>query len=149
MIRLIGREEDFISEYERLRPELLRVIEHIPNRMSIADNERSIIEGIASHRFTMWTGERSIAITELCEQDNRKCLWFNYVAGNLSEIMDEGLPIVEEYAIANGCEVMMFQGRRGWDCKKIKQYDFKLIQVVLAKEIVGKLTQERNTDNED
>ncbi len=98
------------QEWVRCRPFIEAALARSPGFETIADVERLIAEG----RYQFWPGDAAAAITEVGVYAQRKALTVVHGGGDLDELIDRMEPAMCAYARANGCDLIMGTGRKGW-----------------------------------
>ena len=92
------------------------------------------IEGfIASGRYQFWPGKRSAAITEILSFPRTKALIVRMGGGDMEELIEMEKTLCV-FARANGCTIIMGEGREGWErvCKSI---GYRYGYVAMAKDL--------------
>lgn len=113
-------------EWQRCRPWIVAALATSPNLETIVDVERLIESG----HYQVWFGMECAAITEIAQFANRKALIILHGGGNMAEGLDQLEPAMCAYALKNGCDMIMGQGRRGWERVAAKHgYRFGFITV--------------------
>ena len=68
---------------------------------------------VLTSRAKFWVGKECAFITEILQYPDKKVLNLWLAGGDLAELLSFE-PEVREYAKTRDCEVMMIQGRPGW-----------------------------------
>lgn len=82
-----------------------------PQLESIEDVERRIATG----QYSFWPGPNCAAVCEIRQYDNKKALVVVHGGGDLTELLEKIEPMLCAYARAEGCDVVMGEGRKGWE----------------------------------
>jgi hypothetical protein len=82
-----------------------------PGLESITDVEQRIAAG----QYSFWPGANCAAVCEIRHYDNKKALVVVHGGGDLRELLEKIEPMLCAYARAQGCDVMMGEGRKGWE----------------------------------
>ena len=82
-----------------------------PRLESIEDVERRI----ASGQYSFWPGLNCAAVCEIRLYDNKKALVVVHGGGDLTELLGRIEPMLCAYARRQGCDVVMGEGRKGWE----------------------------------
>lgn len=77
-------------------------------------NYDDVIDGIERGEYQFWTSTNSCVITTIDVFPRVKQLTIIIGAGDLEEIDTVIRPVVEEWARAIGCQMMLIMGRPGW-----------------------------------
>ena len=94
---------------------------------SIAD----IYHGLLKEEMQLWAwGEDAALVTTIQNKDDKRWCLLLALGGSKMDEWSECLPIVEDWAFANGCQELRIYGRLGW-----KKLGFKLEYAKLVKEI--------------
>ena len=98
-------------------PRLWPNIRHLVNAALKHGNgefeESDIFEALIKANMQLWWGDETILITEIVVYPRKKaCIGF-LAGGNLEQIK-KGLPMIELWAKAQGCEDALIYGRPGW-----------------------------------
>lgn len=100
------------SEWARCKHWIAAALEHGLGLETLEDVERAIEDG--SYQF--WAGPNSAAITEIAEHAQGKALYVRHGGGPgaLGELTEELEPTLCAFARANGCKLLLVEGRDGW-----------------------------------
>lgn len=99
------------DEWARLKHHIEAALATSPGLETLEDVEAAV----ASGHYQVWFGHQSIAITEIASYPRRKVLTVIHGGGDLAELLDEMEPQMCAFAVENGCDLIMGQGRRGWE----------------------------------
>lgn len=72
-----------------------------------------IFEAVRSGAMQLWATEKSVAVTTLIQYPRRTTCLIAAAGGDLEDLK-EHLPLVEEWAIWQGCDAIEVMGRKGW-----------------------------------
>lgn len=74
----------------------------------------SIKRAIFKKQAQLWEGEKSVIVTEINEYPLCKKLRIWVAAGDMTELTEEMLPEVENFAKRENCYAVDIVGRKGW-----------------------------------
>lgn len=97
------------EEWARCKPWLEAALEHDGGFNTIADVETRIAAGDAH----FWPGKHAAAVTEFWYFPRFKVLNYWVVGGDLDELLNDMMPVVEKWAVEHDCTRMMAIGRKG------------------------------------
>jgi hypothetical protein len=91
-------------------------LEHIARALEYQDTHtlQSVLDAIDAGRAQAWCGERSTIVTELLDFPLMRVCRIWLAGGDRSELVEQMLPQVEEWARQNGCSRVEIVGRQGW-----------------------------------
>lgn len=120
---------DEVMTFEEVDALITRGLRGDPHYTS-ADVWNEIREG----RATLWPGNQSTAVTTVieCPQGRRFNIWV--AAGDMTELIEEIYPAMEQAARELGCRSVTITGRRGW-VRALRDIGFKEAATVVAKEL--------------
>jgi hypothetical protein len=98
------------SEWERCRHYIEAAIDNSPHLETIEDVEKLLEEGM----YMLWTGLNSAVVVEIRNYPTKKILAVVHGGGDKNEIMDQLGPLIEDFAVKNGCQAIASFGREGW-----------------------------------
>ena len=119
----------FNQFWETVTPIVTRALEYQDTHP--ADD---IKEAIKNKNAQLWTGKRSVIVTEINGYpQSKKCrIWL--AAGDMDELVDEMLPDVEEWSKNEGCSSVIIAGRKGW-ARVLADKNYKQNYVTLERKL--------------
>lgn len=103
-------EEDARKEWARCRPMVEAALRHSAGTHTIEDVE----DGVRASRYIVWTGTKSVAVTEFHQFPQARFLHIFLAGGDLEELKSM-VPTWVNFAQFNGCSQLTICGRRGWE----------------------------------
>lgn len=100
----------YADEWTRCRPWIEAAVARTGGTHTIEDIEKRLAEGTAQ----FWPGQRSAAVTQICEYPQAKWLSIWLAGGDLGELVGM-VPTWRNFAAFHGCENISITGRRGWE----------------------------------
>ncbi len=117
---------ELMSVWSRVEPLLRRVV-----KPHTGYNLNHVLMKLQLAYWQLWVmGDfQAVAITEIQIRPLHKILWCQFIAGdNVDQWLDDWEKVQTEYAKANECAAVEFNGRRGWS--KFKREYGKIYKVV-------------------
>lgn len=123
-----------IDVWEKVKPLISAACEHNNNRY----NSEDYIKNIKVGRMQLWIALaneiKGIAITMIVNFPRKKCCVIDVFTGSGLEELLEFLPLIERWAIENGCKQMFAHTRIGLS-RKLKSQGYHATHTVLEKDI--------------
>lgn len=101
----------FEAEWERCKPWIEAALEYGGGTHWI-DDVKAMVERREA-RFWAWTN--CAGVTEIYDYPRARVLHLWLHGGDLHELVNELRPIIEAWAVEQGCTQAMVAGRAGWD----------------------------------
>jgi hypothetical protein len=98
------------ADFDRLKDEIQSALEFSAGTHTIED----VWDGIQKNDFQLWTGIKSVIITEIVVYPRKKNLHFFLAGGDLDEIKIMRV-FIEQWGKSIGCSMASICGRRGWE----------------------------------
>lgn len=117
---------DFLDRMDLLQ----EALNHTGGTHTVEDIGAGLMDG----RFQMFTGPRSVVITEIQHYPQSKACHVFLAAGDMGEI-EMIAPHVENWGRRNGCKVVSLAGRKGWARTFLKDRGYEPKWFVVAKEL--------------
>lgn len=118
-----------MADLSRYRQQIEAALQHAGDTHRLEDIQKMVDDGYAQ----AWTGERSIAVTQIVQYPTKKVLHFFVVGGDLAELQAR-YPEVEAYAKREGCSGMSLLGRPGWERTFLARTGWKRTAVLMETE---------------
>lgn len=102
--------------WQAVAPMLERAIRHGDGGYEVAD----LLSSVRSTDMQLWLGYANgrleiAAVTEIALRPRKKVLRVVALAGKkIDAWINDGLPVIEAFGRAKGCEEIEMQGRKGW-----------------------------------
>lgn len=122
----------FEAEWARASAWLAPALHHGRDTHSLDDVKAMICDPAESARF--WIGREAAAVTEIRSYPNAKVFHIWLCGGDLAELTEEMLPIVEHWAIEQGCQMGTIIGRDGWR-KIMPDYGYAPVATMFLKDL--------------
>jgi hypothetical protein len=119
-----------LAEWERCKSWIAAALRHDGDHYSLEDVWGEIIAG----RATFWPGRRSAVVTQFWNFPRARCCHHWLAGGDLSELVNDMQPVVDDWARANGCVEMTLGGRKGW-ARALAPFGFEVAFTVLRKRL--------------
>ena len=124
--------DDFHIQWDRCAPWLIPALEHGGNTHGI-DDVKAMVE---RREARFWVGRECAAVTEVYEYPRAKVFHIWLCGGDLKELTTELLPIVENWAIEQGCQQGSIIGRNGWR-KIMPEYGYEPVASLYWKDLTA------------
>jgi hypothetical protein len=116
--------------------------QHIEGALAYAGGTHTyddIREGVEQGRFQFWPGVHSAAVTEIIEYPRCRALNIILAGGDVGYLaeMEAGLPVILDWARAQGCTSATFSGRKGWERTFLTRTGWVPSLVVFEKKLDG------------
>jgi hypothetical protein len=98
------------AEWERCRHYIEAALGNSPGFESIEDVERLLEDGT----YMLWTGADSAVVARIVIYPNRKVFEIMHGGGDKAELIHRLGPLMESFALRQGCDAMAVMGRKGW-----------------------------------
>lgn len=97
-----------------------------------------VVEAVQKDEAQFWSNEDSFIITELINYPQEKYVnvWLSG-GGDMGKI-EAMVPVIEAWALANGCTRAMLIGRKGWERTFLARTGWEPKQVVFEKSLNGR-----------
>lgn len=118
------------TEWERCKPWIKSALEHDGGFYRIEDIEAEIAAGNA----TFWPGKRSAVVTQFWNFPTAKVCNHWLAGGDMSELIHDLQPVIDDWARAQGCSQMAIAGRPGWE-RVMAPFGFAPIFTALRKRL--------------
>jgi len=117
-----------LHEWERCKGWIESALEYAPF-YTIDD----ILSEIEAGEAVLWPGKRSAVVTQFWDFPRTRGLNFWLAGGDLTELTEEMLPVMEAWGREQGCTVFFLAGRLGWN-KSMKAKGYRPQWTILLKE---------------
>lgn len=112
----LEEQSDVVTTWELWRDKIADALEkHAHGTYTIEDIEGYIADGM----MLMWATEKSLALLEIIDYPQAKCLHVFMVVGEINDVFQH-MQFVEDYAQFIGCDMLTANGRVGW-AKELKK----------------------------
>lgn len=98
------------AEWERCRHYIEAALDNSPHLEAIEDVERRLGEGT----YMLWTGAECALVTQIMNYPSKRVMEVVHGGGSKREIIERLGPVMEDFAVKQGCDSMAVIGRRGW-----------------------------------
>lgn len=129
MIQLITTNDEYEAHYPRARGWLIEA----QLKAGKENGEIDILSGLVEGSYRLWVGEKCSAITENMTWDKRPVCVVVLAGGDLEEITTDGIPVITDWAKAQGCDGILLFGRPGWQ-RVLEPHGFEFSSIVMFKE---------------
>lgn len=126
----VDRNATTMAEWERCKHWIQAALDHDGDHYTIEDVWRDVSEG----RATFWSGKRSAVISQFWNFPRARVCHYWLAGGDMGELLDEMMPVIEGWAKAQGCSETSLGGRKGWQ-RALAPYGFELAFTVLRKRL--------------
>jgi hypothetical protein len=109
-------------------------IEASAHRSPLPEPIEDIEARLAAGEYQFFPGEHSAVVTEIATFRDRKAMIVRYGGGDLQELLDKIEPALCAVAKAMGCDVMMSEGRKGWE-RAAEASGYRFAWVTMLKEL--------------
>lgn len=128
MITLV---QDPLSSWDWIEPLLSKVA----NKGGFTTD--AILTDIQTGQAQLWNvDDLAVLVTRIIQRPMEKIFWIEWLSG---ERMDEWLErwekVQNDFAMANGCTAVEFQGRKGWHKYNEAYEDYKPLATIFRKEL--------------
>lgn len=93
-----------------------------------------VLTEVREMRAELAVGLKSLTVSNVIDRPNGRHFHIWIAAGDLTELMDEIYPALEQRAHEFGCNAMTISGRRGW-IRKLKPHGFEEAATVGVKRL--------------
>ncbi len=101
------------QDIPRLWPNVRHLVHKALKQGNGEYEESDIFDALIKANMQLWWGNETILITEIAVYPQKKACIMLPAAGK-SEELGQGLPMLELWAKAQGCDAMQIYGRKGW-----------------------------------
>lgn len=98
---------------------------------------QSVLTALQMARMQLWViGQfQGVVVTEVQERPAEKVLFTLFLAGdNMKEWLDDWCELQDDFAQANGCAAVEFNGRKGWNKIGESRPEWRSIRTVFRRE---------------
>lgn len=121
--------QQLFHEWERCSPWLGAALERDGTH-----NLDDVLAMVLADDAQFWPGERSAVITEILTLPKVRALHVWLAGGDMDELIENMLPVIEDFARRAGCDRFSVAGRHGWE-RVLKNKGFEPAWRVVAKEL--------------
>ncbi|PVX77165.1 hypothetical protein [Paraburkholderia unamae] len=129
---LYGIQKHLIDEvWDEVRPWIAAACKRNRGKYDENDIRIGLLEG--EDQLWIWRTETAyaIGITRLCNYPKQRVCTIRIVTGtNAAEWQDQAMPVIRQWAKANGCAAMELCARKGW-ARRLKKQGFEMTHVYL------------------
>lgn len=127
--------KDVDSVWFHVKQILARVV--LPSTGHTLDSVRKKLKKAKMQLWLIGAEPLAVAVTEIQQRPAHDVLYVLFLAGGgLKDWRDDWATVMEEYARANGCAAIEWNGRHGWNKIRGSAYrDYKPIGVTFRKEL--------------
>lgn len=118
------------DEWARCREWIKAATLHGPGFEDIATIEAKLASGI----YSLWPGRNCAAIAEIRTYAKKRALAVIAGGGDMAELLKEIEPALCRYAKAMGCNMILGEGRKGWE-RTTKANGYRLGFITMVKDI--------------
>lgn len=119
-----------LEELNRLRQQVESALEYSEGTHTFED----IAEGVASDRFQLWPGTKSVVVTEIIVYPRIKNLHYFLAGGDLDELKLMR-PYIERWGKSLGCTRVTLAGRKGWAKTFLRDEGYEPKWFILSKNL--------------
>jgi len=97
----------------------------------------SILTDVQMGQAQLWSAEGlAVLVTRIVQRPMEKVLWVEWLSGErMDEWLDKWEEVQNEFAKANGCTAVEFQGRKGWHKLNKAYEDYRPLATIFRKDL--------------
>ena len=101
--------DEFEADWARVSPWIKAALKYDPTH-----NIDDVKARIVARQARLWAGTACAVVTEIFTWPRMKTLQVWLAGGDLTELREVWKPVIEDFARAEGCSLVVITGRQGW-----------------------------------
>lgn len=118
------------TEWERCKPWIEAALQYADGTHTIDD----VLAEIVSENAILWPGARCACVTQIVIYPRKRYLTYWLAGGDLKELVETLLPIIEDFARAAKFDRITAPGRKGW-LRVLSSKGYRPVWSICAKDL--------------